>query len=177
MRTSFTLPQVSVAIADWAPKNGIKKVVTLVTDYGPGIDAEKYFKERFAAQRRPGASRACACRCATPTSRLSCRRCATPSRTRCSSFVPSGAGAALMKQFAERGLDKAGIKLIGTGDVTDDDILNNMGDVRAGRGDFAPLFGGASVGREQEVRRGIQEGQQRHAPQLHGGGRLRRHAA
>ncbi len=47
-------------------------------------------------------------------------------------FVPSGAGAALMKQFAERGLDKAGIRLIGTGDVTDDDILNGMGDVAVG---------------------------------------------
>ena len=47
-------------------------------------------------------------------------------------FVPSGVGAALMKQFAERGLDKAGIRLIGTGDVTDDDILNGMGDVAVG---------------------------------------------
>ena len=47
VRTSFTLPQVSVALADWVPKNGIKKVVTLVSDYGPGIDAEKYFKERL----------------------------------------------------------------------------------------------------------------------------------
>jgi branched-chain amino acid transport system substrate-binding protein len=47
-------------------------------------------------------------------------------------FVPSGAGAALMKQFAERGMDKAGIKLIGTGDITDDDILNSMGDVAHG---------------------------------------------
>ncbi len=47
-------------------------------------------------------------------------------------FVPSGAGAALMKQFAERGLDKAGVRLIGTGDVTDDDILNGMGDVAVG---------------------------------------------
>jgi branched-chain amino acid transport system substrate-binding protein len=47
VRTSFTLPQASVSMADWAPKNGIKKVVTLVSDYGPGIDAEKYFKDRF----------------------------------------------------------------------------------------------------------------------------------
>ncbi len=47
VRTSFTLPQASVALADWAPKNGIKKVVTLVTDYGPGIDAEKFFKDRL----------------------------------------------------------------------------------------------------------------------------------
>ncbi len=47
VRTSFTLPQVSVALADWAPKNGIKTVVTLVSDYGPGIDAEKFFKDRL----------------------------------------------------------------------------------------------------------------------------------
>ncbi|MET0334330.1 MAG: ABC transporter substrate-binding protein, partial [Rhizobacter sp.] len=45
---------------------------------------------------------------------------------------PSGQGAAFMKQFAERGLDKAGIKLIGTGDITDDDQLNDMGDVALG---------------------------------------------
>ncbi|NVO06370.1 MAG: ABC transporter substrate-binding protein [Rhodoferax sp.] len=78
VRTSFTLPQASVSLADWAPKNGIKTVVTLVSDYGPGID--------------------------------------------------SGAGAAVMKQFLERGMDKAGIRLIGTGDITDDDQLNDMGD-------------------------------------------------
>jgi len=47
IRTSFTLPQASVSMADWAPNNGIKKVVTLVSDYGPGIDAEKYFKDRL----------------------------------------------------------------------------------------------------------------------------------
>jgi len=47
VRTSFTLPQAAVAMADWAPNNGIKKVVTLVSDYGPGIDAEKFFKDRM----------------------------------------------------------------------------------------------------------------------------------
>src|SRR5688572_30579839 len=47
VRTSFTLPQAAVGIADWAPRNGIKTVVTLVTDYGPGIDAEKFFKDRL----------------------------------------------------------------------------------------------------------------------------------
>ena len=47
-------------------------------------------------------------------------------------FVPSGAGAAVMKQFTERGMDKAGIKLIGPGDVVDDDILNDMGDATLG---------------------------------------------
>src|SRR6187455_558012 len=48
VRTSFTLPQVTVGIAAWAPKNGIKKVVSLVTDYGPGIDAERTFRDRFS---------------------------------------------------------------------------------------------------------------------------------
>ena len=47
-------------------------------------------------------------------------------------FLPSGQGATFMKQFAERGLDKSGIRLIATGDVTDDDQLNDMGDVALG---------------------------------------------
>src|ERR1700731_3331489 len=49
VRTSFTLPQLSVIIADWAAKNGIKKVVTLVSDYAPGADAQNSFKNRFTA--------------------------------------------------------------------------------------------------------------------------------
>jgi branched-chain amino acid transport system substrate-binding protein len=47
-------------------------------------------------------------------------------------FVPAGVGSALMKQFSERGLDKSGMRMIATGDVTDDDILNDMGDVALG---------------------------------------------
>src|SRR5690242_16164062 len=47
VRTSFTLPQVAVSIAEWAAKNKIKKVVTFVADYAPGIDAEKFFKSQF----------------------------------------------------------------------------------------------------------------------------------
>ena len=131
VRTSFTLPQVSVAIADWAPRNGIKKVVTLVTDYGPGIDAEKFFKERF--QFNGGQvvdSLRVPLRSPDFAPFLQKVRDAKPDAV--FTFVPSGAGAALMKQFAERGLDKAGIRLIGTGDVTDDDILNGMGDVAVG---------------------------------------------
>ena len=47
VRTSFTLPQSAAPMAEWCLKNGIKKVVTLVTDYGPGIDAEKWFSQTF----------------------------------------------------------------------------------------------------------------------------------
>ena len=128
VRTSFTLAQSSVAMADWAvAKGGIKKVVTLVSDYGPGHDAEKFFKDRYLFN---GGT-------VVDTLRVPMRnpdfapflqkvRDAKPDGLFV--FVPSGAGAAVMKQFLERGMDKAGIKLIGPGDITDDDQLNDMGD-------------------------------------------------
>lgn len=127
VRTSFTLPQASVALADWAPKNGIKKVVTLVSDYGPGIDAEKFFKERmlFNGGQVPESLRV---PMRNPDFAPFLQKVRDIKPDALFVFVPSGAGAAVMKQFLERGMDKAGIKLIGTGDVTDDDQLNDMGD-------------------------------------------------
>ncbi len=127
VRTSFTLPQASVALADWAPKNGIKKVVTLVTDYGPGIDAEKFFKDRllFNGGTVPETLRV---PLRNPDFAPFLQKVRDLKPDALFVFVPSGAGAAVMKQFLERGMDKAGIKLIGTGDVTDDDQLNDMGD-------------------------------------------------
>ena len=131
VRTSFTLPQAAVGIADWAPKNGIKKVVTLVSDYGPGIDAEKYFADRITLNSGQVLDKL-----RTPLRApdfapvLQKVRDANPQALFV--FLPSGQGAAFMKQFAERGLDKAGIRLIGTGDITDDDQLNDMGDVALG---------------------------------------------
>jgi branched-chain amino acid transport system substrate-binding protein len=131
VRSSFTLPQVTLGIAEWAPKNGIKKVVTLVSDYGPGIDAEKTFRERFALNGgQVMESLRVPLRSPDFAPFLQKVRDAQPDAVFV--FVPSGVGAQLMKQFAERGLDKAGIKLIATGDVTDDDILNEMGDVALG---------------------------------------------
>ena len=131
IRTSFTLPQAAVAMGDWAPKNGIKKVVTLVSDYGPGIDAEKYFKERFVLNggEVPESLRV---PMRNPDFAPFLQKVRDIKPDALYVFLPSGIGAALMKQFAERGLDKAGIKLIGTGDITDDDILNGMGDVALG---------------------------------------------
>ena len=131
VRTSFTLPQASVSMADWAAKNGLKKVVTLVSDYGPGIDAEKFFKDRllFNGGQVPESLRV---PLRNPDFAPFLQKVRDIKPDAVFAFVPSGAGAALMKQFAERGLDKAGIKLIGTGDVTDDDILNEMGEVAVG---------------------------------------------
>jgi branched-chain amino acid transport system substrate-binding protein len=48
-RVSFTLPQITAPIATWAMKNGIEEVYTLVSDYGPGIDAETQFRKTFEA--------------------------------------------------------------------------------------------------------------------------------
>ena len=127
VRTSFTLPQVSVALADWAPKNGIKKVVTLVSDYGPGIDAEKYFNQRLTFNGSH-VTEALRVPLRNPDFAPFLQKVRDGKPDALFVFVPSGAGAAVMKQFLERGLDKAGIKLIATGDVTDDDQLNDMGD-------------------------------------------------
>jgi branched-chain amino acid transport system substrate-binding protein len=130
-RTSFTLAQSSVPMADWAFKNGIKKVVTLVSDYGPGIDAEKSFSDKFKADggtivenlRIPMRS---------PDFSPVLQKVADTKPDALFVFVPSGAGAQFVKQFVERGLDKSGVKLIATGDVTDDDQLNGMGDAVVG---------------------------------------------
>jgi branched-chain amino acid transport system substrate-binding protein len=131
VRSSFTLPQAAVAMADWAPKNGIKTVVTLVSDYGPGIDAEKYFTERFAFNGGKVAEKL-RVPLRNPDFAPFLQKVRDLKPDALFVFVPSGAGAAVMKQFGERGMDKAGIKLIGTGDVTDDDQLNDMGDVALG---------------------------------------------
>ena len=131
VRTSVTLPQVSVGMAEWSNKSGIKKVVTLVADYGPGADAEKFYADRVTLNggtvieklRTPLRSPDFA-----PV--LQKVRDAKPDALFV--FLPSGQGAQLMKQFAERGLDKAGIKLIGSGEITDDDQIAEIGDVALG---------------------------------------------
>ena len=127
VRSSFTLAQCSVAMGDWAPKNGIKRVVTLVSDYGPGIDAERFFKERFLLNSGQ-VIESLRVPLRNPDFAPFLQKVRDLKPDALFVFVPSGAGAAVMKQFLERGMDKAGIKLIGTGDLTDDDQLNDMGD-------------------------------------------------
>lgn len=131
VRTSFTLPQGTEPMADWAAKNGMKRVATLVTDYGPGLDAEKAFKGRFGKDGREVVADV-RVPLRNPDFAPFLQRVADLKPDALFVFVPSGAGAQFMKQFQERGLDKSGVKLIGTGDVTDDDILNGMGDVALG---------------------------------------------
>ena len=131
VRTSFTLPQASVPMADWCVKNNIKKVVTIVTDYGPGIDAEKWFGDLF---KKGGGQITEAIRVPlkNPDFAPFLQRVKDDNPDAVFVFVPSGFGAIFMKQFVERGLDKSGVKLIGTGDVTDDDLLAVIGDSALG---------------------------------------------
>ena len=131
VRTGFTLAQVTAPLADWAPKNGIRKVVTLVTDYGPGVDAEKTFVRHFTdgggtiveSIRTP---------LANPDYAPFLRRAKDAKPDALFVFVPSGEGTAVLKQFADRGLNDAGIRLICTGDVLDDELLPAIGPAAVG---------------------------------------------
>jgi branched-chain amino acid transport system substrate-binding protein len=131
VRTSFTLAQSSTIIGDWAVKNGIKRVATLTSDYAPGNDALASFKEHFVAGggeiveevKTP---------LANPDFAPFLQRMKDAKPDAMFVFVPAGQGGNFMKQYAERGLDKSGIKVIGPGDVMDDDLLTGMGDAALG---------------------------------------------
>lgn len=131
VRTGFTLGQVTEPMAEWAAKNKIKTVITLVSDYGPGLDAEKVFIKRFTegggkvvdSLRTPLRS---------PDYAPFIQRVKDAKPDALFVFVPSGEGTAVMKQFAERGLAQAGIRLIATGDVLDDDLMPSIGQAALG---------------------------------------------
>lgn len=131
VRTSFTLAQSSTIIGDWAAQNGIKKVATLTSDYAPGNDALASFKEHFI---KGGGTivEEVKVPLANPDFAPFLQRMKDSKPDAVFVFVPAGQGGNFMKQYAERGLDKSGIKVIGPGDVTDDDLLNGMGDAVIG---------------------------------------------
>jgi branched-chain amino acid transport system substrate-binding protein len=131
VRTSFTVPQVVTILADWAIKNDVRKVVTLVTDYAPGVDSETWFNQRFVAQGGVVVE-ALRVPLRSPDFAPFLQKVRDAKPDALFTFVPAGVGTALMKQFSERGLDKAGIRVIAEGSVTDDDILEAMGDVAVG---------------------------------------------
>ncbi len=131
VRTSFTLAQSSTIIGDWAAKNGIKKVATLTSDYAPGNDALNFFKQHFTAGGGQIVEEV-KVPLANPDFAPFLQRMKDAKPDAMFVFVPAGQGGNFMKQYAERGLDKAGIKVIGPGDVMDDDLLNGMGDAALG---------------------------------------------
>jgi branched-chain amino acid transport system substrate-binding protein len=131
-RVSMTLPQVSAPMATWAVKNGVKRVVTLVADYGPGIDAETAFKTNFIGG---GGTIVESIRVPlnNPEFGPFIQRIKDAKPEAVFIFVPAGQqGIAFMKGYRERGLAEAGIKVIATGDLTDDHVLQSMGDSTLG---------------------------------------------
>jgi len=131
-RFSMTLPQVSAPMATWAVKNKIKKVVTLVADYGPGIDAEAAFKAELV---KGGGTVTEAIRVPlrNPEFAPFIQRIKDAKPDAVFVFVPAGEqSVAFMKGYRERGLAEAGIKVIATGDLTDDHVLPAMGDATLG---------------------------------------------
>jgi branched-chain amino acid transport system substrate-binding protein len=127
-RFSMTLPQVAGPMASWAIKNGIKSAVTLVADYAPGIDAETAFKTNFLGG---GGQIVESIRVPlrNPEFAPFVQRVKDDKPQAVFIFVPAGEqGIAFMKTYRERGLAEAGIKVIATGDLTDDHVLQSMGD-------------------------------------------------
>ncbi len=131
VRTSCTLAQSAMILADWAVKNGIKKVVTLVSDFSPGLEAEATFKARYLAAGGQIAENIHV-PLRNPDFSPFLQRARDDEPQAIFVFVPSVQAVGLAKQFVERGLDKAGIKLIGPGDVAEDDTLAQTGDVLLG---------------------------------------------
>lgn len=132
VRTSMTLPQITAPIATWAAKNKIKNVFTLVADYGPGQDAEAQFKKTFTAAGGTivGEVRAPV---KNPDFAPYLQKIKDTKPDAVFLFLPPGAETiAFMKGFTERGLPQAGIRLIATGDLPDEDILDAIGDSALG---------------------------------------------
>jgi branched-chain amino acid transport system substrate-binding protein len=131
VRTSCTLAQSSAILADWAAKKGLGKAVTLVTEFAPGLEAEETFTNNYKAA---GGQVAEAIRVPlrSPDFAPFLQRVKQAAPQALFVFIPSTQAAVFARQFVERGLDKAGIALIGPGDLTDDEALQNMGDVMLG---------------------------------------------
>ena len=131
VRAGFVLAQQSWIMAEWAAENGSKRVVTLVNDWAPGIEAEIAFKTRFI---KAGGEIVESIRIplANPDFAPFLQRVRDLKPDTAFIYFPGPQAGIFAKQFAERGLANSGIKIIGPGDLTDDDGLNAMGDQMLG---------------------------------------------
>src|SRR6202007_1544057 len=131
VRAGFILPPQSCILAEGAAKNGSKRVVTLVNDWEPGVEAETAFTTRF---KQVGGEIVETIRIplANPDFAPFLQRVADLKPDTAFIYFPGTQAPIFAKQFAERGLAKSGIKIIGPGDLTTDDDLNDMGDQMLG---------------------------------------------
>jgi branched-chain amino acid transport system substrate-binding protein len=133
VRVSMTIPQHVVPLAQWAIKNGIKRVYTLTSDYAPGHDAENYFTKEF--KRLGGEIVGSARSPITETNYgVYMEKVLQAKPDALYMFQPAGSpSVALVKAYSERGLKTAGIKLLGTGetqqifmDAFNDDVIGTI---------------------------------------------------
>jgi branched-chain amino acid transport system substrate-binding protein len=131
VRTSFTLGQSSSIIADWVVKNGAKKIVTIVNEWAPGVESETTFK---TAALKGGAEIIESLRVPLQNPDFSpfLQRARDLNPDTLFVYFPGNQAGIFAKQFLERGMDKSGIRIVGPGDLTDDDELPGMTDAMLG---------------------------------------------
>jgi branched-chain amino acid transport system substrate-binding protein len=134
VRTSVTLPMIASTMGRWAAtKGGVKKAYTMVSDFGPGIDSEKWFHKAFteAGGEIVGSVRMPV---ANPDFSAFVQAAKDKAPESIFIFIPGGAQpAALGKAFAERGIDPSKIKLLSTGEPVDDTAIKALGELALGR--------------------------------------------
>jgi branched-chain amino acid transport system substrate-binding protein len=131
-RTSVTIPQLNETFGTWAYRTGARKVYTMVSDYGPGHDAEGAFQRGFkeAGGEVIGSVRYPV---ANPDFSAFVQRAKDVNPDGIYVFVPGGVQpAALGKALAERGIDPRKTRIMGQGELTDDSALKSMGDAGLG---------------------------------------------
>jgi branched-chain amino acid transport system substrate-binding protein len=131
VRTGFTLGQSAAVIADWAAQNGAKKIVTIVNDWAPGLEAEAVFKDRISNSSTQIVE-SIRVPLANPDFAPFLQRARDLGPDTLFAFFPPSQAGIFAKQFVERGMDKSGIRLLGPGDITDDDELPGMTDAMLG---------------------------------------------
>lgn len=132
VRVSHSLPQVTAPLATWSAMHGVREVFTLVSDDGPGRDAEAVFKQTFQSLggKIVGGSR-------TPATQLSfdavLPKILASKADTVFLFVPPGAPTVAFTQaFAKAGLNKAGVRVVATGDLTEEGALDRLGNAALG---------------------------------------------
>jgi branched-chain amino acid transport system substrate-binding protein len=131
-RTSTTTPQLNETLGSWAAKHGVKKVYTMVSDYGPGIDAEQAFQQGF---KDGGGEIVGSVRFPVDNPDFSAfiQRAKDANPDGIYIWVPGGAQpGAVGKALAERGIDPQKIKIMGQDVLSDEHAMKSMGDAAAG---------------------------------------------
>ena len=131
-RTSSTTPQLNSDVGHMGGQAGIKRIYTMVSDYGPGIDAETAFHTGFkeAGGQIVGSVRFPV---ANPDFSAFVQRAKDISPDAIYIWIPGGAQpAAVGKALAERGIDARKTKVLGQDVLTDDHVLKSLGDMSIG---------------------------------------------